>query len=50
MGFAEWRMIVLSLEAESYVADVIFDWEKGANGSVDTWIPSGPDVIVRDSK
>ena len=36
------------LEVESYVVDVIFDWEKGTNGGMDTWIFSGIGVLAHD--
>jgi hypothetical protein len=44
---ADNRLVLL--EAQSYV-DVIFDLEKGANGSEDTWIFSELDVLARGSK
>ena len=37
------------LEAENYV-DVIFDWEKGAEGRVDTWMFSELVVLTHDSE
>jgi len=37
------------LEAKNHV-DVIFDWEKGANGGVDTWMFSELVVLARDSE
>jgi len=37
------------LEVESYI-DVTFDWEKGTNRALDTWMFSELVVLVRDSE
>ena len=46
-GVEDNRLVLL--EAENYV-DVIFDWDKGANGGVDRWMFSELVVLARDSE